>query len=198
MSVFLSNTCWCTANELQNVEVLYPFLLLLKIDTTKSLHGKYSFWRTVQADLRIFCKAKFSRRIAISELIHGHASAENLKPKNLHMSSSGSSNTAISGPIMKKGNFQGRNRPFKCALCRSAFRMRFHPKNHYSTVHENKKNFICYTCHCTFGLKWNMVSHIRRVHLGLRPHHCFVCNKNFDTKYDLTRHTCLVHKIQCK
>lgn len=80
------------------------------------------------------------------------------------------------------------DRPFKCPLCSSSFKMRHHLKNHFS-VHSSKCRFKCDLCTKSFSRKTTLKSH-RRIHFEDCMYHCDKCMTTFPDSDTLFYHKC--------
>nr|XP_021483187.1 B-cell CLL/lymphoma 6 member B protein isoform X2 [Meriones unguiculatus] len=69
------------------------------------------------------------------------------------------------------------NKPYKCQLCRSAFRYKGNLASH-RTVHSGEKPYRCAVCGARFNRPANLKTH-SRIHSGEKPYKCETCGSRF-------------------
>lgn len=80
------------------------------------------------------------------------------------------------------------DRPYKCPLCSSCFKLHHHLKNHFS-VHSRRGIYKCDLCPKSFTRKSTMKNH-RRIHTGDTFYHCAQCQTTFPDPDRLLYHRC--------
>uniref|UniRef100_A0A452UGF8 BCL6B transcription repressor n=1 Tax=Ursus maritimus TaxID=29073 RepID=A0A452UGF8_URSMA len=69
------------------------------------------------------------------------------------------------------------DKPYKCQLCRSAFRYKGNLASH-RTVHTGEKPYHCSICGARFNRPANLKTH-SRIHSGEKPYKCETCGSRF-------------------
>ncbi|XP_039355620.1 B-cell CLL/lymphoma 6 member B protein [Mauremys reevesii] len=82
------------------------------------------------------------------------------------------------------------NKPFKCQLCRSAFRYKGNLASHRA-VHTGEKPYRCGVCGAQFNRPANLKTH-SRIHSGEKPYKCETCGSSFVQVAHLRAHV-LIH-----
>nr|XP_021483188.1 B-cell CLL/lymphoma 6 member B protein isoform X3 [Meriones unguiculatus] len=82
------------------------------------------------------------------------------------------------------------NKPYKCQLCRSAFRYKGNLASH-RTVHSGEKPYRCAVCGARFNRPANLKTH-SRIHSGEKPYKCETCGSRFVQVAHLRAHV-LIH-----
>ena len=87
-------------------------------------------------------------------------------------------------------------RPFKCAQCSQAFKMK-HVLQRHENIHNDVREFLCQYCAKSFQRNETLVCHIRRHHADMldsdakgQKAFCQQCDKVFSCKAKLRKHTC--------
>jgi uncharacterized Zn-finger protein len=88
-------------------------------------------------------------------------------------------------------------RPFKCDLCDSDFKLNGHLKRHKQAIHSiNKIFYYCDICGKKFTEKYTVTKHKRNTHnIGLIIYTCEVCGNTFKSKDNLKSHKRNIHSI---
>ncbi|EGV93923.1 B-cell CLL/lymphoma 6 member B protein [Cricetulus griseus] len=82
------------------------------------------------------------------------------------------------------------DKPYKCQLCRSAFRYKGNLASH-RTVHTGEKPYRCSICGARFNRPANLKTH-SRIHSGEKPYKCETCGSRFVQVAHLRAHV-LIH-----
>ncbi|KAM9043842.1 B-cell CLL/lymphoma 6 member B protein isoform 4-T4 [Megaptera novaeangliae] len=82
------------------------------------------------------------------------------------------------------------DKPYKCQLCRSAFRYKGNLASH-RTVHTGEKPYHCSVCGARFNRPANLKTH-SRIHSGEKPYKCETCGSRFVQVAHLRAHV-LIH-----
>ncbi|KAM6162892.1 B-cell CLL/lymphoma 6 member B protein isoform 2-T2 [Rhynchocyon petersi] len=82
------------------------------------------------------------------------------------------------------------DKPYKCQLCRSAFRYKGNLASH-RTVHTGEKPYHCSICGARFNRPANLKTH-SRIHSGEKPYKCETCGSRFVQVAHLRAHV-LIH-----
>ncbi|KAM9111384.1 LOW QUALITY PROTEIN: B-cell CLL/lymphoma 6 member B protein-like [Pangshura tecta] len=82
------------------------------------------------------------------------------------------------------------NKPFKCQLCRSAFRYKGNLASHRA-IHTGEKPYRCGVCGAQFNRPANLKTHLR-IHSGEKPYKCETCGSSFVQVAHLRAHV-LIH-----
>ncbi|XP_058415866.1 B-cell CLL/lymphoma 6 member B protein isoform X1 [Diceros bicornis minor] len=82
------------------------------------------------------------------------------------------------------------DKPYKCHLCRSAFRYKGNLASH-RTVHTGEKPYHCSICGARFNRPANLKTH-SRIHSGEKPYKCETCGSRFVQVAHLRAHV-LIH-----
>ncbi|XP_049631990.1 B-cell CLL/lymphoma 6 member B protein [Suncus etruscus] len=83
-----------------------------------------------------------------------------------------------------------KDKPYKCQLCRSAFRYKGNLASHRS-VHTGEKPYHCSICGARFNRPANLKTH-SRIHSGEKPYKCETCGSRFVQVAHLRAHV-LIH-----
>ena len=93
-------------------------------------------------------------------------------------------------------------RPFKCSVCQTAFKLNSLLKTHFKNLHTNDaKKYSCDQCDYESIDKRHLKTHVDSIHLGLRPFKCDTCESTFTQKPHLNTHKKTVHsknEYQCR
>nr|XP_020655523.1 B-cell CLL/lymphoma 6 member B protein [Pogona vitticeps] len=81
-------------------------------------------------------------------------------------------------------------KPFRCHVCRSAFRCKGHLAGHGS-LHAGEKPYRCGICGAQFNRPANLKTHLR-IHSGEKPYKCETCGSRFVQVAHLRAHV-LIH-----
>ncbi|KAM9001747.1 B-cell CLL/lymphoma 6 member B protein isoform 4-T6 [Sarcophilus harrisii] len=82
------------------------------------------------------------------------------------------------------------DKPYKCQLCRCAFRYKGNLASH-RTVHTGEKPYHCAVCGARFNRPANLKTH-SRIHSGEKPYKCETCGSRFVQVAHLRAHV-LIH-----
>ena len=85
-------------------------------------------------------------------------------------------------------------KPYKCNICNSRFNSITNQKKHITSAHEENKPFKCDRCDASCTQKYLLKMHVAFVHEGKRPFQCNICSASFQTKQHRKRHIASIHE----